>query len=238
MIPHEEGASGAGSSTEDEIMSAPHEQGALGPESVTAMDLAKAIVTAWDALPDGQHTMRTVERWLISDVQPLVFKARAMLSAPASGAERMTAGEDLAALSAKAAAGPWHVDMFPFRDVETGEEQPPQCEGICTHDEAGGLADSIATCSEPEARFVVALVNAYRSGKLTPTPATPPGVPDSVRPLRLCARGRPGPLWTGGGLIMGAAVDVRCPHCKGKSFSLYERLGACPSNPLDGEAGG
>lgn len=23
---------------------------------------------------------------------------------------------------------------------------------------------------------------------------------------------------------MGASVDVRCPHCKGKSFSLYERL--------------
>lgn len=23
---------------------------------------------------------------------------------------------------------------------------------------------------------------------------------------------------------MGATVDVRCPHCKGGSFSLYERL--------------
>jgi hypothetical protein len=69
-------------------------------------------------------------------------------------------------LSEAATPGEWHVDMFPFRDVESGETQPPQCEGICTHDEAEGLAESIASCSEPEARFIVALVNAYRSGDL------------------------------------------------------------------------
>lgn len=90
---------------------------------------------------------------------------------PPAGAAGGGSG-DLGALSAGASKGPWHVDMFPYRDIETGESEPPQCEGICTHDDEGGLADSIATCNEREAKFIVALVNAYRSGRLieAPTP--------------------------------------------------------------------
>lgn len=69
-------------------------------------------------------------------------------------------------LSDRATPGEWHIDLFPYFCCETGEPQPPICEGICTHDEDAGLADSIATCNERQAAFIVALVNAFRAGQL------------------------------------------------------------------------
>lgn len=77
-----------------------------------------------------------------------------------------TSAPSLRELSEAATPGEWHVDMFPYFNMDTGEPQPPQCEGICTRDEAGGLADSIATCGEREATFIVALINAFRAGRL------------------------------------------------------------------------
>lgn len=72
---------------------------------------------------------------------------------------------ELKTLSDAATQGEWHVDMFPVYDEDSGAELPPMCEGICIHtpeDEA----ESVLCCSEREARFIVALVNAYREGRL------------------------------------------------------------------------
>lgn len=79
-------------------------------------------------------------------------------------------GRELARLSEAATPGEWHVDMFPVYDEDSGAELAPMCEGICIHTPEHE-AESILSCNEREASFIVALVNAYRSGRLIAAPA-------------------------------------------------------------------
>ncbi|MGU3417700.1 hypothetical protein [Methylobacterium sp. D54C] len=139
-----------------------------GPAEV----ICDGIVT-YDGEDDAAGRIASCGRRVGEYVCALVKAHRAgRLTAPA--ATFPLGGDDLAKalrselerLSAAATSGEWHLDFFPFRDMESGEAQSPRCEGICTHDETGGLAEDFVTCDEPDARFIVALVNAYRSGKL------------------------------------------------------------------------
>lgn len=74
-------------------------------------------------------------------------------------------GENLKDLSDAAVPGPWHVDWLPAWNEDNGAEEPPICDGICIHTPEHE-AESVLCCSEREAAFIVALVNAYRDGRL------------------------------------------------------------------------
>jgi hypothetical protein len=73
--------------------------------------------------------------------------------------------ESLKALSDRARPGEWHVDWLPAWNEDNGAEEAPICDGICIHTPEHE-AESVLCCSEREAAFIVALVNAYRAGQL------------------------------------------------------------------------
>ena len=190
MIPHEEGASGAGSSTEDEIMSASLEQGALGPEggpdywAVVALAANGYEATIVEQSPDclsddvlcnglsftdnsddlgwttgqpmGLYRLRLGFFHISDDDYEVTVRSADPLcqvsaSAPASGAERMTAGES--------------VTRF-VRAVLHGDDE----HRVWLMEAAECF---VAGKPLPEPRG--------KGTRSTPDPATPPGVPDSVR---------------------------------------------------------
>lgn len=71
-------------------------------------------------------------------------------------------------LSDKATPGEWHLDYFEAHDEDGGPSET-MCEGICIHTPEHE-AESLISCREQEAAFIVALVNAYRSGRLIEAP--------------------------------------------------------------------
>lgn len=78
--------------------------------------------------------------------------------------------ESLKDLSGRATPGEWHEDWFPTYCEDSGQELEPMCEGICVHTDRDEV-ESVLCCSEREAAFIVALVNAYRAGQLHDTTA-------------------------------------------------------------------
>lgn len=198
MIPHEEGASGAGSRTEAEIMSASLEQGALGaslPDGAAAGDIPSAEPIAilyenWrgetavrhivvggedtdcSALWFGLNEWHRVPQYLLSawDVEKAAYRDFALsgikawgqaavdaalsASAPASGAERMTAGE-------------WSCPQCDCRTYARVDEKKPD----------GRFGPG------PQIRCVECKAVWKNDRPIIPAPATPPGVPDSVRAL-------------------------------------------------------
>lgn len=228
MTQHEEGASGAGSSTEDEIMSASLEQGAPSPESVTKMvllplddpnrslnDSGLPSVMIW-AGGEAYDALRIDQALDLDSCSLAVGIYRAMteahakeiatLSAPASGAERMTAGEV-----------DWRKVM---RDLLREHDKH-----ICLHEEThrGGVIWTICDhCgrkwADDEGGFqpyeepaaVTAAWAALKCEEIaTPAPATPPGVPDSVRALSEAAT--PGEWYAASGTDIRALPAISAP---------------------------
>lgn len=83
-----------------------------------------------------------------------------------------TEGGDLAALSKKATQGEWLPDVQVYYDEDGGPAED-HTEGVMVldHDDQ---PDSIIQCSKEDAEFIVALVNAYRSGRLVEAPSPTP----------------------------------------------------------------
>lgn len=181
MIPHEEGASGAGSRTEDEIMSASLEQGALGPENkpsetVTILytnyrgETAPRRITPIAREWFGSSDWHPEPQWLFTafDMDKEVFRdfarsgvkawgqaavdAALSASAPASGAERMTAGE-------------WSCPQCDCRTYARVDEKKPD----------GRFGPG------PQIRCVECKAVWKNDRPIVPAPDIPPGVPDSVR---------------------------------------------------------
>lgn len=195
MICHKEGASGAGSRTEDEIMSASREQGALGPEKSERFHKRP-----FEAFAPGDTARRKHLVVLPMDVILAVFRERleyytsasdpdaatqnagcdlekAMgiypnldgraASAPASGAEGMTAGED-----------GWSFDRtrtYLLSELDRLRADLDTVGQDLTDDQ--GKANSWLDVAYGRAANIRSVLSS------TPAPDTPPGVPDSVRAL-------------------------------------------------------
>lgn len=89
--------------------------------------------------------------------------------APGKAGDREGLEQVLRELSDRATPGEWHVDWHPTWNEDNGAPEPDICEGICIHTPEHE-AESVLCCSEHEAAFIAALVNAYRSGSLAPSP--------------------------------------------------------------------
>lgn len=86
------------------------------------------------------------------------------------------AGSDLAKLSAGAAKGEWLLDVQTYYDEDGGPSED-HTEGVMVLDN-DDQPDSIVQCSEANAKFIAAIVNAYRAGRLVEASPSPPPAED------------------------------------------------------------
>lgn len=118
--------------------------------------------------PDDNPPVPCAQKYALSE-------CRAASPTPPAGADG-GGSSDLAALSAGAAKGEWLLDVQTYYDEDGGPSED-HTEGVMVLDN-DDQPDSIVQCSEANAKFIVALVNAFRAGELIPAP-----VPEVWRPV-------------------------------------------------------